>query len=232
MWMGGGVWVACVAFWRSANVACCWGKGFCDPRCGSTALSPKKRSRAQDQGTPSQMILQYTTADCEKERARDGARVLPVYMGKAKGGSVDEASLSSRQDHHHRDHRAGPPVLIDCPSLSYHPLLFLALRDGRMYIRIGVSKVGPGAGQANQCTKIDEDEMKEELATGLAGGRAPLSAVSEVVSCTSSTLETCAMKGKKKRVSTQNRHGGSNGWSTSGLHARHHATSGMRHKRP
>lgn len=32
------------------------------------------------------MILQYTMADCEKERARDGARVLPVYMGKAKGG--------------------------------------------------------------------------------------------------------------------------------------------------
>lgn len=92
------------------------------------SVVPKEVTGA-NQGTTRQMILQYSTADV-KERARDGARVLPVYMGKARGGSVDEASLSSRQDHHHRDHRAGPPVV--CPGLS----LSLCAEGGYVYITI------------------------------------------------------------------------------------------------
>lgn len=67
-----------------------------------------------------------------------------------------------------------------------------------------MSKVGPGAGQANQCTKIDEDEMKEKLATGLgwAGwGSCTLSAPSQKLCLAPRPpwKPGLGMKGKKKR---------------------------------
>jgi hypothetical protein len=81
------------------------------------------------------------------------------------------------------------------------------LRDGRMYIGIGLSKVVPGLGRASKQlhqNRRKRDEGESWLAR-LAGGCALSCVVSEVVSVPpSSTLETGAMKGKK-RVSAQNR---------------------------
>lgn len=85
--------------------------------------------------------------------------------GRRRGGSVDEAPLSSRQDHHHRDHRAGPPVV--CPGPVPRPL-----RGGwTCTSRLGV-EVGPGPGSTH-APKIAERRDEGELDIRLAGGRAP-----------------------------------------------------------
>lgn len=115
------------------------------------------RGHGRNQGTTRQMILQYTTADV-KERARDGARVLPGYMGKAMGGF-------RLMRHVCRHVRITIIVIIGLARLlCVLACPFPPLRDwrgGRVYVRIGC-RGRTRAGQDAR-TKIDEDEMKEVL---------------------------------------------------------------------
>lgn len=152
---------------------CLLAGGFRDPRCGSTASSPQKEVTGANQGrTITNDIAVHTTADCEKERARDGAHVLPVYMGKAKGG----VRLMRRLCRHVRITiiviigLARP--LIDCPGPVLSPPpppFFLDVHQDRV-----VSKVGPGPGQSKSMhqNRRRRDEGEVGHWAGLAGGRA------------------------------------------------------------
>lgn len=187
VWFGG-VRVGGVAF----ECQCCW--GF-DPRADQHGCA--QRGHGRNQGTTRQMTLQYSR--CERAGARWSPRFTCLH-GEGSGGSVDEASLSSRQDHHHRDRRAGPPCVVSWP---VPPLCATGAVGGWVYIRIGC-RGQTRAGQHAR-TKIDEDEMKESWFLGWLG---VVRFLCRLRSCLpSSPLETGAMKGKK-RVSAQNRPGG------------------------
>lgn len=204
-----GVRVGCVAF----ECQCCW--GF-DPRADQHRCS--QRGHERNQGTTRQMILQYSR--CERAGARWSPRFTCLY-GEGDGCLVDEASLSSRHDHH-RDHRAGPPVV--CPGLFPSSARLARWMDVH---QDWVSRSDQGRAAAR--TKIDEDEMK-------AGGRAlPVPVSSQNLSALVHFGNRCYERQKEGFcpkppwqegwwVDTQH-------WlePCSG-HARNHATSGMRHK--
>lgn len=152
--------------------------------------------------------------------------------GRRRGGSVDEASLSSRQDHHHRDHRAGPPVV--CPGLS----LPSARCVGGCAHHDLVSRSDQGrAAWQHARTKIDERRDEGELDIGLAGGRA-LSASSQKLSalvpfgnrCYERQKEGLCPKPPRRKEGLAGGYASTYWLEPCDVHARHHATSGMRHR--
>lgn len=118
------------------------------------------------------MILQYSTADV-KERARDGARVLPVYMGKARGVRL--------MRHLWRHVRIIIIVIIGLARLSCVLACPSPLRGGWMDVYITIWFRGRTRAGQRARTKIDERRDEGELDIGLAGGRA-LSASSQKLS--------------------------------------------------
>lgn len=148
-----------------------------------------------NQGTTKQVILQYSR--CKRAGARWSPRFTCLH-GEGEGGSVDEASLSSRQDRHHHHHRAGPPVVSSWPDRP-------PLRDWRVgWMDAHQDRVSRSdQGRAAARTKIDEKYgMKESWLSGWLG---VVRVLRRLRTCLpSSPLETGAMKGKK-RVSAQNR---------------------------
>lgn len=141
------------------------------------------------------MILQYTTADV-KERARDGARVLPGYMGKAMGGF-------RLMRHVCRHVRITIIVIIGLARLLCVLALFLS-PSARLARWTGVRQDWVSRSDQGRAGRTHQNRRRRDEGELVLDWLGVVHLLCRLRTCLpSSPLETGAMKGKK-RVSAQN----------------------------